>query len=176
MVRFSPSEVWQFKFECCFQAQEISSINALVFLLWRSIFAVLVYWDFCTRGLFLCPALFLWGRFCVLSWFAVCFSILWGSLSLGAATGLGDEFCDPLHALLWGNGLLLTCSQPSCLSSVCLLIVHAQISSLPPLHLSLVHFQHSHPLCCCVRLQFAVTQCFFWGVSLPRDYDGLSQG
>jgi hypothetical protein len=62
-------------------------------LLWRWIFAMLVYWDFHTRGLFLCPTPFLWGRVSVPSapcavsvlWrFAVCFSVLWDSLAWGA--------------------------------------------------------------------------------------------
>jgi hypothetical protein len=53
-----------------------------------------------------------------------------------------------------------------CLSSVCLLIVHAEVSSLA-LPLSLVHFQCSCPLCCCARLQFTVCYLgFFCGGSV----------
>jgi hypothetical protein len=51
-----------------------------------------------------------------------------------------------------GTGLSPTCSWPSCLSGIYLLIVHAEIS-FPS---SLVHFQLSCPLCCCTRLQFTV--------------------
>jgi hypothetical protein len=44
-----------------------------------------------------------------------------------------------------------------------LLIVHAEISSLL-LSPSPVHFQLSHPLCCCTRLQFSVyCSGFLWG-------------
>jgi hypothetical protein len=159
--------------------------SPLVALLWRWLFSVLVYWDFHVGGLFLCPALFLWGRFSVPSapsavsvlwWFTICFSILWVSLTLDAA-----HWCRrwALLSATWSDlrsGLLLTCSWPSCLSSVCLLIVRAEIISLP-LSLSVVHFQRSHPLCCCARLQFAVCYSGFFGggVSLPWGCADLSQ-
>jgi hypothetical protein len=78
----------------------------------------------------------------------------------------------------FGEWLLPTHSWPSCLSSICSLIVHAEISSLL-LPLFLIRLQHSHPLCCCARLQFAVC-CSGWffleGSSLPRGCVGLSQG
>jgi hypothetical protein len=74
-----------------------------------------------------------------------------------------------------GNGLSPACSWPSCLSSVCLLIEHPVIISLP-CPFSPVYFQHSHPLCC-ARIQFIL--CYsggFWVGSLPRGCAGLSQG
>jgi hypothetical protein len=61
-----------------------------------------------------------------------------------------------------GSGLSPTHSLPSCLSCFSLLVVHAEISSLP-LPLSSVHFHHSHPLCCCARLQFSVCYSVFLG-------------
>jgi hypothetical protein len=72
---------------------------------------------------------------------------------------------------------LITCPiSTSCFSSVCLLMVHAEISSLL-LPLSPAHFQHSQPLCYCARLQFTVCCSVFFGgrVSLPRGFAGLSQ-
>jgi hypothetical protein len=88
-------------------------------------------------------------------------------------TGSGDELCDPLTSV---SGLSLTCSQPSCLSSVCLLILCTEINSLP-LPPSLVHFQCACPLCCCARSQFAVScSVFLGGVTLPRGFTSLSQG
>jgi hypothetical protein len=39
--------------------------SSLFILLWKWLFAVLIYWDFQAGGLFLCPAPFLWDRFSV---------------------------------------------------------------------------------------------------------------
>jgi hypothetical protein len=70
----------------------------------------------------------------------------------------------------------LLLAWPSCLSSVCLLIVHAKISSLP-LPPSPMHSQLSCPLCYCSRLQFAVScSIFLEGSSLPRGCAGFSWG
>jgi hypothetical protein len=62
-------------------------------------------------------------------------------------------------------------SPPSRLSSVCLLIIHTEVSSLPlPLSVFL-------PPLLCARLQLASCYSVFWGgVSLPRDCAGLSWG
>jgi hypothetical protein len=66
--------------------------------------------------------------------------------------------------------------QPLCLSSLCLLKVHLEISSLLFPH-SLVHSEHPPPLC--VPFQFLVyySVFFVWGRGLvcPGGYAGLSQ-
>jgi hypothetical protein len=73
------------------------------------LFAVLVYWDFHTEGLFLCPILFLWGRFNVSSSPStiICYDSLLFVFQFYRAfwlwvllTGLGDDVCDLLSALL----------------------------------------------------------------------------
>jgi hypothetical protein len=85
--------------------------SPLVALLWRWLFAVLVYWGFCTGGLFICPAPFsLAGSvFHQPPLLSVCYDsllfvfqfcrvvLLWVLL-----TGSGDELCDLLPALLQG--------------------------------------------------------------------------
>jgi hypothetical protein len=80
--------------------------SPLVALLWRWLFAVLVYWGFHTGSLFLCPTPFLCSISplccqcveCSLFVFQFCRAVwLWVLL-----TGSGDELCDLLPALLWG--------------------------------------------------------------------------
>jgi hypothetical protein len=176
LVSSSPSEVWLFKFEIFPQVQLCSP---LVVLLWEWLFAVLIYWDYHVGGWFICPGPFLWSRVSVPSappaavsvlWYlAVCFSILKGSLTLGAAHWLRRWFLWSTTCPALGSGLWPACSSPFCLSGVCLLILCAEISSsmLPS---SPVNFQLSHPLCCCTRLQFVV---YF---RLPRGCAGFSQG
>jgi hypothetical protein len=77
-----------------------------------------------------------------------------------------------------GSSLSPACCQPFCLSSLCLLKVQMEISSLslPP---SLVHFQHSCPLCCVLVFSSLFIQAFFFfagGSVCPRGYAGLSRG
>jgi hypothetical protein len=70
-------------------------------------------------------------------------------------TGPGDELCGLLPALFQAAAYHLPAPcQPFCLSSLCLLKVHTEISSLllPP---SSVHLQHPTPLLC-VSFQFLI--------------------
>jgi hypothetical protein len=100
-------------------------------------------------------------QFCGTVWFRMLLS------------GLGDDSCDLLTCPTSGNGLLPSCSWPSCLSYVCLLILQCWDQLLAP-PFSLVHFQHFLPLCCWARLQFTV--CYsglLGGVSLSRCCDVL---
>jgi hypothetical protein len=147
---------------------------------------VLVYWDLWAGDIFLCPASFLWVRVNVLLvppavsvfwWFAVCFSILWGSLTLGAAHWLRRWSLWSATYPASGNGLLPACSQPSCLSRVCLLVVHAEISSLS-LPLLQCTFSFPAPSAVVVDYNSLFIVQFFWvgGVSLPRECAGLSWG
>jgi hypothetical protein len=73
--------------------------------------------------------------------------------------------------------IITTYCWPSCLSSICLLIVHIGISSLllPP---SPVCCQNFHPLCCVlVFSSLFIVQNFFARVSICLGgYAGLSQG
>jgi hypothetical protein len=81
-----------------------------------------------------------------------------------------------------GNSLSPACCWPVCLSSLCLLEVHTEISSLP-LPPSPVHLQHTAP---CGACSFSVPcllfsylfVCFLQGGRsvCPGDYAGLSQG
>jgi hypothetical protein len=131
--------------------------------------------DFHSGGSFLCPSTFLWVRFSVVSQkpplLSVCcdcslfvFSFV-GQFGFGYCS-LAQEMSSVVCYLPCFWEWLIACrSPPSCLSSVCLLIVHAEISSLP-LPLSLLHFQCSCPLCCCARLQFTVYLGFLGGVSV----------
>jgi hypothetical protein len=78
----------------------------------------------------------------VLWYFAVCFSILQDSLTLGAIHWFGKWSLWSATCPASGSGLSPACCQPSCLSSVYLLMVHAEISIFP-LPLSPVHFEFS---------------------------------
>jgi hypothetical protein len=76
-----------------------------------------------------------------------------------------------------GSGLSPARCQPFCLSSLCLLNVPVEISSLP-LSPSLVHLQHPAPLLH-VPFQFLVYySVFLWGRGsvCPGGYAGLSKG
>jgi hypothetical protein len=104
------------------------------------------------------------------------FSMFTGQFSFGFAPWLKRWAQRSATCPALGSGLSPALCLPSCLSSVCLLIIHAENSSLPIL-LCPVHFQHSCPLCCYARLQFTVCySVFLWGVSLPIGCAGLSQG
>jgi hypothetical protein len=112
--------------------------SPLVSLLWRWLFAVLVYWDFHAGSLFLCPTHFLWARFSVSSapsavnllwWFTICFSVLQGNLALGAVHWLRRWTLWSTTCPASGSGFSPACSLPFCLPSVCLLIAHTEIST-----------------------------------------------
>jgi hypothetical protein len=143
---------------------------------------MLIYWDFHTGGLFLCPNPFLWGRVSVLSahpccqcvMIICCFSILWSSLTLDAVHWLRRWALWSTTCPAYESGLLPT---HFCSSSVCLLIVHAEIRSLL-LPLSLVHFQLSCPSAVMLDYSLLFVIQFFLGVgvSLPRGCAGLSRG
>jgi hypothetical protein len=155
--------------------------SPLVALLWRWLFTMQVYWSFHTGGLFICapPSLVQvqcsFSPFCCLCVMTVC------CLFFSFAEQLGFRCCSLAQKM---NSVIcyLPCFRewlithpPSCLSSVCLLIVPAETSSLP-FPLPPVHLQHSRPLCCCARLQLSVCYSGFFflgrGVSLPRDCAG----
>jgi hypothetical protein len=80
----------------------------------------------------------------------------------------------PLSVLLWGVAYCPP-TLALLLSSVCLLIVHAEISSLlSPFRCT---FSISAPLCCCARLLFTVVQFFLGGRgTLLRGSADLSWG
>jgi hypothetical protein len=87
LVSSSPSEVWQFKFVCCPQVLEISSVAQQL-----SCLGVRFLLCWFTGGLFFCFTPFLWVKvsdlpsaISVLWWFAVCFSILQCHLTLDVA-------------------------------------------------------------------------------------------
>jgi hypothetical protein len=67
----------------------------------------------------------------MLWWFAHCFSILQCHLTLDAAHWLRRWGLWTATCPISGSGLSLAHCQPFCLSSLCLLKVHAEISSLP---------------------------------------------
>jgi hypothetical protein len=146
--------------------------SLLVALLWKWLFTVLVYWDFHAGGLVLCSAPFLWGRFSVPSapsavsvlwWFAVCFSVLWDSLALGVAHWLKRWTLWSTTCPASERGLLPTHSPPSCLSSVCLLKVWVEISSLPlPLSWSTVSVPTSSAVMQ-ITIRCLNFRVFFWG-------------
>jgi hypothetical protein len=104
-----------------------------------------------------CDALLFVSQFCRGVW-------LWVLL-----TGSGDELCGLLLALLQAVAYHLPAVGLPTFPTFCLLIVHAEISSLP-LPPFLMHFQHSHPFFCVLIFSlFFITQLFFCGVfSLPR--------
>jgi hypothetical protein len=97
--------MWQFKFACCPQVQEINSVVHQL-----SCFGGGFWLYLFTGGLFLCLAPFLWGRVSALLAAPLLSACCDGSLFVfqfcGAVkilvllTGSGDEFCDPLPALL----------------------------------------------------------------------------
>jgi hypothetical protein len=106
LVSSSPSEVWQFKFECCPQAQEMSSSCPALELA----FCCACLLGFAVWGLISLPRPLSLGHgqysgsppaLCndgLLFVFQFCGEVwLWGLL-----TGSEDELCDPLPALLWG--------------------------------------------------------------------------
>jgi hypothetical protein len=82
----------------------------------------------------------------VLWWFTACFSILQSRLTLGFAHWLRRWVLWAITCPVAGSSLSLAHCWPFCISSLCLLKVSLEISSvlLPPFP---VHFQSSHPLC-----------------------------
>jgi hypothetical protein len=153
-------------------------------LLWRWLFTVLVYWGLVSLPHPLSLGQGQWFISCppavsVLWWFTVCFSIWKGRLTLGVAHWLRRWALLIRYLPVSGSGLSPACFQPSCLSSLCLLIVHEEISSLP-LPPSLVRFSIL-PLLLCASFQFLVYSVFFlyfcMGASIcPSGYAGLSTG
>jgi hypothetical protein len=112
---------------------------------------------------------FLWGKVSqlpavsVLWWFADCFWILQCCcLTLDVTHWLRRW---ALWTATWpvsGSDLLSTCCQPFCLSSLCLLKVHTEISSLL-LPASLVRLQHLTNLCCMFFFSYLfIIQFFFF--------------
>jgi hypothetical protein len=111
LVSSSPSEVGQFKFACCPQVQEMSSVvhelpcfgDGFSLCLFPGVSAQGVYFfapsPFSGVGsVFHQPPLLSVCYDGLLFVFQFCRAIwLWVLL-----TGSGDEFCDPLPALLWG--------------------------------------------------------------------------
>jgi hypothetical protein len=67
----------------------------------------------------------------ILWWFTDCFSVLWGSLTLGAAHWVKRWSLWSATCPISKSGLSPTQSQPSCLSSICILIGHAEINPFP---------------------------------------------
>jgi hypothetical protein len=144
-------------------------------LIWSWVFAVLVYWD-----LFLCPALFLWGKVSdtsagpmlsaccdgLLIIFQFC-SVVWLWLLF---TGSWDELCVPLPALFQIAAYHPSTVSPSAFPAFVYWkftwrsatwpspLLQCTYSTLPPL--LLVCFQF---LDCCSFFFFAG-----WGVSLSR--------
>jgi hypothetical protein len=152
--------VWQFKFECCPQVQEIIYV---VYQLSCFVIGFLLF--LVTGGLFLCLTPFPWGQVsdpsagCLLS--ACCdgllfvfqfFRAIWLWLLL---TGLRDELCGMLPALLQAVAYPQTAVSLPAFPAICLLIVPVEISSLP-FSPSLVHFQHFWPPHLCASFQFIV--------------------
>jgi hypothetical protein len=77
-----------------------------------------------------------------------------------------------------GSGLSPACHQSFCLSSLCLLKVHVEISSLP-LPSSLVCLQHPTSSAVCSFSISCLFNFFWWGGGgsfCPGGYAGLSQG
>jgi hypothetical protein len=80
--------------------------SPLVVQVWKWLFSVLVYWDFCTGGLFLCPGPFLWGRLsvCQPSLLSVCYNSslfvfqFCGQFDLGCCS-LAQEMSSMIHYL-----------------------------------------------------------------------------
>jgi hypothetical protein len=168
-----PLEVWQFKFACCPQVQEISSVAHQL-----SCFGGGYSLYFFTGGLFLCLSPFLWGKVSDLSaspLLSACCDALLFIFQFCRAISLWVLLTGSLWTttcLTSGSGLLPTCCWPFCLSSICFLKVCVEISSLllPP---SPVCFQCSCPPLLCTSFQFLVYSVFFFflwgcGVSLPR--------
>jgi hypothetical protein len=136
LVSCSPSEVCLFKFEICPQFQEIISIDHY-FPCFGGGFLVCLFTGISRLGtyFFAPPPFSVAGSvFCqilptpivsVLWWVTAYFSILWGGLTLGAPHLLRRLAI----YLALRSDLLPTWSQPSCLSSIYLLIVHAEIST-----------------------------------------------
>jgi hypothetical protein len=182
LVGSSHSEVWQIKFEWCTLFLGAQFCSPLAALLWRWLFV----WISALGAYFFALPPFSGADsvFCQCSPPpSVCydsllfvFSVLLGSLTLGAAHWLRRWAVWSATCRASGSGLLPTCSWPSYLSSICLMIVHTEISSLP-LPFSLVHFQCSWALCCCARAEFTLCYSgFFGGFSLPRVCAGLFRG
>jgi hypothetical protein len=136
-----------------------------VVLLW-SLFSLCLL----TGGLLLCLTPFVWGKVNDLSAgpllsacdgflfvFQFCRAIwLWVLL-----TGSGEELCGPLPALPQAVAYHPPTVGLPAFPTICLLIVHREISSLllPP---SLVHLQHFCPLCCVlVFTSLFIVQFFF---------------
>jgi hypothetical protein len=105
-----------------------------------------------TGCLFLCLASFLWGKVSDQSaspllsvwWFADYFSIFHCHLTLDVAHCLRRWALWTTTGPISGSGLSPAHCQPFCLSSLCLLKVHTDISSLP-FPTSLVRFWQVHP-------------------------------
>jgi hypothetical protein len=126
-------------------------------MLWSWVIAVLVYWVLASlhRALSLgqgqisvrwLPAI------SVLRWFAECFSILQCPLTLDVAHWLRRWALWTTICPVPGTGFSPAYCCPFCLSSLCLLKAHAEISSLP---LPLLWFTQSTSLLC-VLFQFLV--------------------
>jgi hypothetical protein len=79
--------------------------------------------------------------------------------------------------LISGSGLSPACCRPSCLSSLCLLKVPTEISSLL-LPSSLVGLQHTAPSAACSFSILYYSGCFagWGGLVCPGGYAGLTQG
>jgi hypothetical protein len=144
---------------------------------------VLVYWDFWAGGLFLYLAPFLWGRVSVLSalphHYCQCVMIVCclffnfaGQFDFGCCS-LAQGMISVIHYLPCFGEWLIT--HLFCLSGICLLIVCVEISSLP-IPPSLVHFQHSCPICYVLDYSslFIVQLFYGWWVSLLGGCAGLS--
>jgi hypothetical protein len=134
LVNSSPSKVAQFKFECSPQVQEISS--------------VVHYLPCFGDGFSLCS-------FTRISALGVYF------FASPPFSGPGSVFHQPPLLSVCYDILLFVFQFCRAVMIHMLLTVSGDelCDQLPTL---LVHFQHSHPLCCCTRLQFNVLF-FFWG-------------
>jgi hypothetical protein len=167
----SISEVW---FLLRFQR---SACGSPAILLWSWVFAVLVYWGLVSlphplslgqvqRSVSQLPAV------SVLWWFTECFSILQCHLALDVAQWLRRWALWTAIFPISGRSLSPAHCRPFCLSSLCLLKVCMEISSLP-LPPSPVHSEHPAPSAACSFSVPCLLFCFSfffagWGVSLSR--------
>jgi hypothetical protein len=174
--------LWQFKFACCPQFQEISTVVHQL-----SCFGVGFLLCLFTGSLFLCLAPFLWDKvsdpsassllsvccdfllfvfqFCRAAW-------LWVLLS-----GSGDGFCGPIPALLKAVAYHVPTIDPPAFPTICLLILCMEISFLPLLP-SPVCFQHLAPSAMCYFSVHCLLFIFFFarGSVCQGGYADLSQG
>jgi hypothetical protein len=94
----------------------------------------------------------------VLWWFPVCSSTLQNHLTLDAVHWPRRWALCSAACPTSGTSLSPFCCQPSCFSTICLLIVRMKISSFPCPPSPVQHF---HPLCCVLVFSLFIVQ-FVW--------------